>query len=262
RSPYGYVPTLWICALYVALFSLTTLIHVVQAGYYRLWFLYPTVVLGGIAEIIGWAGRLWSSKNPPSLNPFLMQITTTIIAPTPLVAANFVILGQLIQRLGPMYSRLSAMWYTILFVTCDIVALVVQAVGGAKASIAVQNGQDPNPGGHIMLGGIAFQLGSITIYMLLAGEFVLRYLYNRPLRNKAAAPAHTVIDRKIGQMLFGLAFSSITIFIRSVYRTIELQDGWTGRIIGTQRYFNWLDGAMITLAFFCHNFFHPGRLLG
>lgn len=39
-------------------------------------------------------------------------------------------------------------------------ALVVQAVGGAKASLAVENGQDPNPGGHIMLGGIAFQMGT------------------------------------------------------------------------------------------------------
>lgn len=38
------------------------------------------------------------------------RITTTIIAPTPLIAANFVILGRIIKRLGQQYSRLSAMW--------------------------------------------------------------------------------------------------------------------------------------------------------
>ena len=38
------------------------------------------------------------------------RIATTIIAPTPLIAANFVILGQIIKRLGQQYSRLSAMW--------------------------------------------------------------------------------------------------------------------------------------------------------
>ena len=72
----------------------------------------PTAVLANIIEIMGWGARLWSSKNPPLLDPFLMQyaascpvfpalsepgfshrISTTIMAPTPLVAANFVILG-------------------------------------------------------------------------------------------------------------------------------------------------------------------------
>ncbi|KAK7694697.1 hypothetical protein QCA50_001885 [Cerrena zonata] len=261
RSPYNYVPTEWICALFIGLFGLTTLVHFGQAIRYKLWFLLPTIVIAGIAEIIGWSARLWSSKNPPLLDPFLMQITTTIIAPTPLLAANFIILGQLIARLGSDFSRLSALWYSIVFVTCDLVALIVQAIGGAKASLAVQNGQDPNPGGHIMLGGIAFQMGSVTIYMILAGEFILRYLYNRPIRNVGRAKA-SPLDKKTSLMFLGLFLSSILIFIRSVYRTIELTDGWSGRIIATQRYFNWLDGGMITLAFFTMNFFHPGLLVG
>jgi hypothetical protein len=49
---------------------------------------------------------------------------------------------------------------------------------------------------------------------------------------------------------------------RSVYRTIELQDGWTGRIIHTELYFNVLDGGMVTLAVFTMNFIHPGVFLG
>ena len=38
-------------------------------------------------------------------------------------------------------------------------ALIVQAVGGAMAASATQNNQDPTKGGHIMLGGIVFQMG-------------------------------------------------------------------------------------------------------
>ena len=38
------------------------------------------------------------------------RIATTIIAPTPLIAANFVILGQIIRRMGQQYSRISAKW--------------------------------------------------------------------------------------------------------------------------------------------------------
>jgi len=265
HSLYGYTPTLWICTLFVTLFSITTLVHAGQATYYRMWWLLPTVCLAGIAEVIGWSGRLWSSKNIHLLTPFLMQITTTIIAPTPLVAANFVILGRLISRLGSRYSRLSGKWYLIIFTTADIVALVVQAVGGASASIAVENDKSAVKGGNIMLGGIAFQLGAITIYSLLAAEFVLRYLYDRPIRSsrRTAAEAGQVhyFDRRTTLMLTGMAFSSVLIFIRSVYRTIELSDGWSGRIITTQVYFNVLDGGMIVAAMFTLNFLHPGFLL-
>ena len=38
------------------------------------------------------------------------RISCTIIAPTPLVAANFVILGMIINKLGDHYSRLSTKW--------------------------------------------------------------------------------------------------------------------------------------------------------
>ena len=63
-----------------------------------------------------------------------------------------------------------------------------------------------------------------------------------------------------------------------MYRTIELADGWNGRIISTQVYFSGLDltylvnailiiltdvldGAMVTLAIYTLNFAHPGFLL-
>jgi hypothetical protein len=36
----------------------------------------------------------------------LNRITSTIIAPTPLIAANFILLGQVITIIGPQFSRL------------------------------------------------------------------------------------------------------------------------------------------------------------
>ncbi|KAI0327744.1 RTA1-domain-containing protein [Cubamyces sp. BRFM 1775] len=263
-SPYGYVPTQWICILFIVLYGVTTGIHAIQAIWSRLWWLFPTPVLAGIIEIIGWSGRLWSSISPTLLDPYLMQIVTTIIAPTPLIAANFVILGQIIRRLGQQYSRLSAMWYTVIFCSCDIIALVVQAVGGAKAATAVQDNQDPNPGGNIMLGGIAFQLAAVSIYLVLATEFLLRYHYDKPFHRKSESimPKSFALDWGVKLMIVGLAFDGVFILIRSIYRTIELSDGWSGRIIETQVYFNVLDGAMIVLAMFTVNLFHPGLLLG
>ncbi|TFY71788.1 hypothetical protein EVG20_g1216 [Dentipellis fragilis] len=194
-----------------------------------------------------------------------MQIICTILAPTPLVAANFVILGRIITRLGVRYSRLSAGWYTILFCSCDIIALVVQAVGGASAATAVQEFKDPSKGGNIMLGGIVFQLAAIIAYVALASEFLTRYWLDRPLHRNdeilGEQKERPHMSLKMKQMIFGLIMMTVLIFIRSVYRTIELSNGWSGRIIETQVYFNVLDGAAICLAMFFLNAFHPGFLL-
>lgn len=63
-----------------------------------------------------------------------MQITTLIIAPTFFTAGLYIILGALINRLGRHSSILGPKMYAVIFLSCDIVALVVQAVGGAMAS--------------------------------------------------------------------------------------------------------------------------------
>ncbi|TBU31275.1 RTA1-domain-containing protein [Dichomitus squalens] len=262
NNPYGYVPTKWICILFIVLFSVSTIIHLVQAIRSRLWWLLITACLAGIGEILGWSARLWSNQNVSNIEPYIMQITTTIIAPTPLIAANFVILGQIIGRMGQRYSRITAKWYTIIFCAFDIVALVVQAVGGAGAAGAVQKGKNPTPGGHIMLAGVSFQMVSLVFYVLLASEFILRYAYDHPFaRYGQSSVARRKTDPETKQMVFGLALEAVFLFIRSIYRVVELSEGWNGKVIKTQWYFNVFDAAMIVLAMYTLNFFHPGRLL-
>jgi len=288
KSPYGYTPTLWICILFVTLFGVTTALHLVQALYVkpRLYWLIPTMVFCGLCEAIGWAARVWSSKSPSKVDPFLMQITTTIIAPTFLTAALYTILGRIITILGHRYSRLKPKAYIITFLTADIVALVVQAVGGAKASLAFQSGKDATPGSHIMLAGIFLQMVGIVIYLLLMTEFLLRFHLQRPLHD--VKPSYSsassvdvgeerekvpnmeidrvlegrgVMSRNIGLMVIALVLSTLLVLVRTIYRTIELLGGWRGRIITTEKYFNILDGAPIVLAMFIFNFLHPGILL-
>lgn len=89
-SPYNYVPTEYVCAIFVALYGLSTgrlisiaianvmmihvpVIHLGQSTYYRMWWLLPTTVLAGVGEVLGWSARLWSSHNPLLHTPFLMQ---------------------------------------------------------------------------------------------------------------------------------------------------------------------------------------------
>ncbi|KAH9911068.1 RTA1 like protein-domain-containing protein, partial [Fomitopsis serialis] len=237
--------------------SCPIVIHLLQSVRYRMWFLLWTAVVAGILESIGWAGRLWSSYDILASTPFSMQIICTIVGPTPLIAANFIILGHVIRRLGQQYSRLSARLYTIIFVSCDVIALIVQALGGAAAAAAVDNGKNPKAGSDIMLAGIIFQTAAITLYVLLATEFFLRYFYDKPLRGRENVETGYALESKLQQMIAALVFSSLT-----WYRCIELGDGWEGRIIHTQRYFVIMDALMIVFALWTLNLFHPGRLLG
>lgn len=151
---YGYIPTEWICALFLSLFSLSTrrynsrafqhfhslslqlVLNTGLALFYRIWWLFPTVILGGVGEVIGWSGRLWSSQTylGNAKDPYTMQyvlfstreryapdniherIVATIISPTPVLAANFIIMGKLITYMGPQYSRLPPKRCTLSFI--------------------------------------------------------------------------------------------------------------------------------------------------
>lgn len=55
-------------------------LHVGQGIYWRKWFMLPTMVMGGIGEVIAWAARLVSSKQPDAVTPFTVQISTAIFA--------------------------------------------------------------------------------------------------------------------------------------------------------------------------------------
>ncbi|KAJ6496238.1 RTA1-like protein [Mycena sanguinolenta] len=257
-SHYGYVPQEAVAILFLALFGLSTALHVAQATYFRMWWLFLTAVLCGVGEVIGWSGRLWSSITPIDKTPFTIQISSTIIAPTPLLAATFVIMARVIDQLGTSYSRLTPMWYTIVFLPCDIISLVVKGIGGGMASSAPDL-SGANRGGRVMLGGIAFQFLVIIIFSALVCDFTLRYLFDRPVRTEGGQRG--ILTPRLKTMLIALVFSTVVLFIRSVYRLIELSGGWEGRIIHTEVYFNVLDGGMVTLAIFTFNFVHPGIFL-
>jgi len=226
-----------------------------------------------IGEVIGWAGRTWSSKTVSGIeDPFLMQICCTIISPSFLAAGLFFILGAIINRLGPNYSSLRPKIMSITFISCDFIALVIQAIGGASASIDFQNGTgNPNKGANIMMGGIIFQIVVVTAYVITFLEFIIRFNKDKPARplvvtelESSAASGPSMkgkIDTKMLQMICAAALATLFLYIRSIYRTIELANGWNGPVITNQTWFDFLDALQIIMALSVLNVFSPGRLL-
>lgn len=147
------------------------------------------------------------------------------------------LLGKLILSLGPRSSVITAKWYTIVFCTCDLASLIVQAIGGAKASEA-ETDADMLAGTHIMVAGIAFQLGTMTLFGGLMVDFFLR----------VRGEFREAVTRGM-RMVFGAVLVSFAmIYVRSVYRTIELAQGWHGYLITHQGYFIGLDATIMVVA--------------
>lgn len=253
------------CILFLVLFGLSTAMHTWQCVKYRSWWFLPTVVTG-MLELLGWSARLWLSKSPLALTPYEIQLVGTIIGPTPLVAANFIVLGKIINRLGPQYSRLSPKLYTILFVSFDCICLAVQGAGGAIAANAVGQLQDPTTGGHIILGGIVAQMAFILLFIGCGIEFFVRVHFRAPARILVVPTTPkcgklSMRDMNMKYMIAALCFTTVCVLIRAIYRTCELAQGWNGTIITTEIYFNVFDGCMIVLAMYALNIAHPGFLL-
>lgn len=259
ETPYGYTPDDAVCIMFIVLFAVSNSAHLGQAIWKRTWFMIPTVVLSGCLETLGWSARLWSSRNVLLAQPFSIQISTLIIGPTPLLAADFIIFGQLVNILGSQYSRLSPRLYARIFLTCDILSLVLQGVGGGWASSASNTGGDIDPGTNLMIAGIVFQLLVILVFGTLAGEFVYRFLNDRALsKHSGSVSKRGYLDGRRKLALGAITFTMVVLAIRAIYRVIELSQGWRSSIMHTQWLFGLFDSAMVILAFYCWNFLHPG----
>lgn len=170
----------------------------------------------------------------------MSQEVTLIIAPVFFSAALYVLLGKLIYDLGARSSIISAKWYAIVFCTCDVVSLVVQAIGGAQASEA-NTDSAMELGTHIMVAGIAFQLLTMTLFVGLLVDFLRRVL-------RAQGEFSNVVTKGMKLVFAALVISTAMIYIRGVYRTIELAQGWRGYLITHEGYFIGLDAAIMVIA--------------
>ncbi|KAG9020911.1 hypothetical protein FRB95_003255 [Tulasnella sp. JGI-2019a] len=218
------------------------------------------MVFCALAELLGWAGRYWSSQNYRALTPFLMQICCTIMAPSFMAAGMFFILGMIVNRVGQEYSRLRPKVFSIVFISFDFFSLVVQAIGGGAASSSFQKGKSATKGTNIMVTGIFIQLVAISLAVVVAIEFLIRYLWDKPLRARTT-PERTLMGHNEKLMLSGLAIATMWLYIRTIYRTIELLGGWQGAVIHNQAAFDCLDAMPVIIALVTLSILSPGRLL-
>ncbi|TGO63375.1 hypothetical protein BCON_0013g00210 [Botryotinia convoluta] len=262
-SYYFYRVSIGANAAFLALFSISFLGFVFTYAFTRRATAFTFAICAGvILEVIGYAGRIMSWENQWKQDGFLMQIVCLTIAPAFMAGGIYLCLRRIVYAFGPENSRISPEAYTRIFIPCDLMSLLLQAAGGGLASAASHSGKSPDTGDNIMVAGLAFQVFTLFIFMILCVDFALRTRSRYRSLGTAAFdqnPAFITLRSSKGfkGFLVALALATICIFWRSVYRVAELAEGWTGNLIKKQNLFIGFEGVMVIVACFALNLFNP-----
>lgn len=145
-----------------------------------------------------------------------------MIAPAFYAAGVYFCLSRIVMVFGQANSRIPALWYPRIFIPCDVVSLLLQAGGGGWASIATHTGHSAEGGNHIMQAGLAFQVLTLFIFILLASDFTIRTMkrYKQLGATDAFDRRHEALrkSKRFRWFLAALTFATLCIFTRSVYR--------------------------------------------
>ncbi|KAK9428072.1 RTA1 like protein-domain-containing protein [Lipomyces doorenjongii] len=269
------------------LFAIAWVIHTVLAIYYRqIWFGTCMFIANGL-EAGGYIARYMSSSNPYKYGNYVAQSVLLIFAPAFFMAGIYYLLGEVSVIWGIRYARFKPWSYTKIFVTLDVLSIIIQGIGGGAASGASNNGGSPQAGTDIMIAGLGFQVAATLLFMLLCLDYYLRIQNHRRLAGQSLssfdpscelnsesgqqrtipgdAPAKFAPIReatKTRAFLFAVAAAVLLVFVRSVYRVVELSTGWSGYLMTEEGYFLVLDALMVALASWIMWIFHPGVYLG
>ena len=241
---YGFRPSLWVNSLLAAIFAIAFLVHVVLGIRFRTRFYAIALSLGCLCETIGYGGRIGMHFEPFDQSPFFAQICCLIIGPAFNSAAIYLMLKHLTALFGPQWSLLKPKQYTMIFITSDVISLILQAAGGGIAATAPPNSRDTlNLGNNIMIAGISFQVVTLSIFLLLALLFLVRRLRAAHSYPLAGIALQTWQSGRFRLFLFGLTTAFTGIYIRCIYRIAEMKGGWGNKLMREEVPFIILEGV-------------------
>ncbi|KIY73997.1 RTA1-domain-containing protein [Cylindrobasidium torrendii FP15055 ss-10] len=220
------------------------------------WMLAMTI--GCFAFSLGLGLRFALNKFPESTSYYIVYYLFVVLSPCAFIAADYVLLGRLARHLGAdEFLLVTPRKITITFVSSDIITFLIQAAGGGLSTS--KNPDTGLVGSRVFLAGLALQLLSFIIFTIIYARFLV-LLHKR-------SPALWLRDTHLPwyhdwrALAASLILSCIGILIRSVYRTIELGQGFHGHLATTEAYFYGLDTLPLFIAIAVYVPFWPGRFI-
>lgn len=244
---------------YAVLFILQILFGV----WFRQWWFFVCWFCATGLEVAGFAGRVTSYYQLDNQAAFKLQLVGTILAPAFHMAGIYYQLAKIITIYGQQVSPLKPMTYSAIFIVADVVSIVIQAAGGGTAAAGDTDGNSDTikTGGWIMVGGIGVQVLMMSIF-ILAFSYVIWKIRTTP--EQEYEPRYAYIRERPMFKFFipALCVAILFIYTRSIYRLVELSEGWSGYLMTTERFFLVLDGLMVLIATISLTVVYPGFCLG
>ncbi|RVX72385.1 hypothetical protein B0A52_03573 [Exophiala mesophila] len=162
----NYLPSIAANVVFVVLFAIGLIAQAVLCFRLRTWGFSIAMLLGITLEVIGYGGRIGMHYDVFIDTWFIMYLCCLTIAPALFSAAVYLSLSRILAIYGEKLSIFSGRTITITFISCDIVSLVLQAVGGAIASTAMTP-ETRDVGVNIMIAGLSSQVAATTGFSLI-----------------------------------------------------------------------------------------------
>ena len=116
-----------------------------------------------------------------------------------------------------------------------------------------------------MVAGLAFQVATVTGFILAAADFALRcYRHHRTsgtLSSSSAADEEELVavrsSRRFHAFLASIALAALCILVRSAFRVAELSRGWDGPVMAREDLFIAFEGVLIAVAVLALVLVHP-----
>ncbi|KAG9232390.1 RTA1 like protein-domain-containing protein [Amylocarpus encephaloides] len=177
RDLWAYDPNTNLALATAALFSISTIIHLVVVIKRKTWF-YTAFVIGGFMMTMGYVLRYLSAKSPDSVMLFAQQSLFIILPPSLYAATMYMIFGRMVLFVNnPRASLIRPQWVTKIFVTGDLLSFFMQGGGGG---IMAGGGENAVLGQKIIMVGLAFQLLFFGFFLIMAITFRKRMLAALP----------------------------------------------------------------------------------
>ncbi|KAL8718577.1 MAG: hypothetical protein Q9225_004307 [Loekoesia sp. 1 TL-2023] len=161
-SVYQYRPTLGGNIAFLILFGVAMIVHILMGLRWRTWFFVFCMFWGCVDEMIGYGGRIMLWENP-------------------------------ILYLGPQHARFQPKLYYYIFIPCDILSLILQAVGGALSSTSSGGSKTAV---DVSIAGLSFQVFTLCVFIALALEYAYRWY-----KARRATPQVTPLSRSFKVMV-------------------------------------------------------------
>ncbi|KAK7429079.1 phospholipid-translocating ATPase rsb1 [Neonectria magnoliae] len=246
-------PSLVPNAFYLACHAVLLLPQVFLGIRCKTWGFLFGMFCGHVLEIVGYAARVQMHNGNGGFLPYIVTLT---IGPAFFSAAIYLCLARIISVYGENLSRFSPRTYTITFMVSDLVALVLQASGGAILGGDNTSKSTLDAGLAIIKTGLAAHLVSIAIFIALAAEYGFRaYRHQNEWSYKFSDLQKS---RKFFIFLIGITAATVFILIRTSFRMAELQNGFDSKLANNETAFIALEGGAILIATLCLAISHPG----